>query len=77
MLRATAPLRAASSPSLRLIDWSQRSLPLGSANRRMLGAIRTWEQLLEVVLCDAELVALAPDLAAAEIDRVLRHPAHE
>jgi hypothetical protein len=43
----------------------------------MLGAIRTWEQLLEVVLCDAELVALAPDLAAAEIDRVLRHSAHE
>ncbi len=62
----------AQSPPLRLIDWSQRRLPIGQAARRMAGAARSWPHLLESLLADATLVAMAPALRAAEIDRVLR-----
>ncbi len=55
-----------------LIDWAQRRLPIGASTRRAAGTARTWEQLLELLLSDAELVAVAPDLVAAEIDLVLR-----
>lgn len=57
---------------LPLIDWAQRRLPIGASTRRIAGGARSWSQLLELLLADAYLVAMAPDLAAAEVDRVLR-----
>jgi GT2 family glycosyltransferase len=73
LLRETLPHeRIAQAPSLRLIDWAQRRLPLGPAVRSMAGAARSWTQLLEVLLSDPDLAAVAPRLAAAEIDQVLR-----
>jgi GT2 family glycosyltransferase len=59
-------------PPLQLIDWVQRRLPIGATTRRTVGAARTWAQLLELLLADANLVAVAPDLAASDIDRILR-----
>jgi len=59
-------------PSLLLIDWAQRCLPIGTWTRRALGGARSWEQLLEVLLADASLMAIAPDLTAAGVDGVLR-----
>jgi len=73
MLREPLPQEGlAEAPSLRLIDWAQRRLPIGPAVRSMAGAARSWHQLLEVLLSDPELVGLAPGLLAAEVDRVLR-----
>jgi len=60
------------SPPPRLLDWSQRRLPISAPTRRAVGAARTWPQLLELLLADARLISFAPHLAAAEIDRVLR-----
>jgi glycosyltransferase involved in cell wall biosynthesis len=57
---------------LPLIDWAQRRLPLGASTRRTAGGARTWAQLLELLLSDANLVAVAPELVAAEVDRILR-----
>ena len=64
--------RTAQAPSLRLIDWSQRRLPIGRNARVMAGAARSWPHLLESLLSDTTLVAMAPELVAAEVDRVLR-----
>jgi len=59
-------------PPPRLIDWAQRRLPLGSATQAMAGSTASWLELLEVVLSDPAIAALAPNLAAAGIDRLLR-----
>jgi GT2 family glycosyltransferase len=57
---------------LRSIDWVQRRLPLPPASRSRVGAAGNFTSLLEDVLADAEILALAPRLASAGIDRVLR-----
>ncbi len=57
---------------LPLIDWAQRRLPIGAATRRTAGGARTWAQLLELLLSDTKLVSVAPELAAAEVDHILR-----
>ena len=57
---------------LPLIDWAQSRLPIESFTRRAAGAARTWAQLLEVLLADANLVSVAPNLMAAEVDGLLR-----
>jgi GT2 family glycosyltransferase len=73
LLREPLPQeRMTQAPPLRLIDWLQRRLPLGHDSRRMAGAARSWTQLLELLLSDPILVAEAPNLASAEIDRLLR-----
>lgn len=73
LLREPLPhARVAVSPPQRLLDWIQRRLPVGPASRRLAGAASSWLQLLEVLLADADFVASAPDLAAAQIDQVLR-----
>ena len=59
-------------PPLRLIDWAQQRLPLDPATRRTLGGARSWTQLLEVLLSDPCLTALAPELDAAGVSPVLR-----
>jgi O-antigen biosynthesis protein len=56
---------------LPLIDWAQRRLPITAYTRRTAGGARTWAQLLELLLSDANLVSVAPELAAAEVDRIL------
>jgi O-antigen biosynthesis protein len=60
------------TPPLQLIDWAQRRLPINASTRRTAGAVRTWAQLLEILLADAGLVAIAPHLAEAEVDSILR-----
>jgi GT2 family glycosyltransferase len=73
MLREELPhSRLEQGPPLPLIDWAQRRLPLSSFTRRACGGARTWAQLLELLLSDVQLVAAAPYLLAAELDRVLR-----
>jgi len=73
LLREALPhTKLADTPSLHLIDWAQRTMPISAFTRRTLGGARTWAQVLELLLSDANLVALAPDLAAAEIDSLLR-----
>jgi O-antigen biosynthesis protein len=73
LLREALPhIEVEKTPPLALIAWAQKHLPISLATRRALGAIRTWAQLLEVLLSDAHLVRLAPDLAEAGIDTVLR-----
>jgi len=73
MLRGRLPQESiAPTPALRLIDWVQRRLPLGPFTRSRAGAARSWAQLLELVLSDQEMAAIASNLASAEIDRVLR-----
>ena len=62
----------APSPPFRLIDWAQQRLPLDTGTRRILGGARSWAQMLEVLLSDPGLTALAPDLDAAGICPVLR-----
>jgi O-antigen biosynthesis protein len=57
---------------LPLVDWAQRRLPLDVATRRSVGAARNWSQLLELLLADPNLIALAPHLVTAEVDRLLR-----
>jgi len=63
--------RFARSPPLRLIDWVQRRLPVDPGVRRVAGAADSWIALLELVLSDPAIIALAPPLAEAGIDRVL------
>ena len=60
------------SPPLRLIDWAQRRLPLEPAARSSAGAARAWGELLELLLAERGLTALAPSLMEAGIDEVLR-----
>ena len=60
------------TPPLPLLDWVQKRLPIGTSTMRVCGGARTWTQLLELLLSDASLVAVAPQLAEAEIDAVLR-----
>lgn len=73
LLREALPhTKLADTPSLHLIDWAQRTMPISASTRRTLGGARTWAQVLELLLSDTNLVALAPDLAAAEIDSLLR-----
>src|SRR3984957_11560066 len=50
--------RTAQVPALRLIDWSQRRLPIGRNARIMAGAARSWPHLLESLLSDTTLVAM-------------------
>lgn len=72
LLREALPhVETENTPPLHLIDWSQRSLPIGDLTRRRLGAVRTWAQLLEVLFSDSNLVGVAPELALAEIDSIL------
>jgi GT2 family glycosyltransferase/predicted O-methyltransferase YrrM len=61
-----------STPSFRLIDWVQRRLPIDASTRRVAGGVRTWAQLLELLLSDANLVAIAPHLVAADVYSILR-----
>jgi O-antigen biosynthesis protein len=73
LLRESLPhMQLEETPPLRLIDWSQRNLPIDPSTGRRLGGARTWAQLLEILFSDPGLVAITPDLAAAEIDSVLR-----
>ena len=73
LLRETLPHEAFSAaPSLRLIDWVQRRLPLDPTIRVSAGAARTWGELLELLLAERSLVALAPSLLEAGIDEILR-----
>jgi O-antigen biosynthesis protein len=60
------------APPLKLIDWVQRRLPLTPSTRLTVGGARTWAQLLELLLADRSLIAVAPYLAAANVDGVLR-----
>ncbi|MBV8362789.1 MAG: glycosyltransferase family 2 protein [Deltaproteobacteria bacterium] len=73
LLREALPhTELADSPPLQLIDWAQRTIALDASTRRTLGGARTWAQVLELLLADRNLAALVPDLAAAEIDSILR-----
>jgi GT2 family glycosyltransferase len=60
------------TPPFVLIDWVQRRLPISAGTRRASGLARTWIQLLELLLSDAEFMTVAPHLAAAGVDSVLR-----
>ena len=60
------------NPPLHLIDWAQRKLPLATVSRTALGAVRTWTQLLEVLLSDRSLLSLSSELANADLDVPLR-----
>ena len=60
------------APPLKLLEWVQRHLPLQAATRLTVGVARTWTQLLELLLADRALVALAPYLADADVDHLLR-----
>jgi GT2 family glycosyltransferase len=73
LLRETLPHEAASaSPPLRLIDWVQRRLPIDPGTRLSAGAARTWGELLELLLAERSVAALAPSLMEAGIDEILR-----
>jgi GT2 family glycosyltransferase len=73
LLRETLPhSKLEDTPPLELIDWAQRRLPMSASTRCTLGGARTWAQILELLLSDANFVAVAPDLAAADIDSILR-----
>src|ERR1700722_18357532 len=60
------------APSLRLIDWAQRRLPIEARTRLALGSARTWTHLLEILLADPRLLSLSEALVNAEIDATLR-----
>jgi O-antigen biosynthesis protein len=60
------------APSLSLIDWAQRRLPMGASTRLSIGAARTWAQLLELLLSDATLAATSAQLAEADVQLILR-----
>jgi GT2 family glycosyltransferase len=73
LLRESLPHeRLAASPPLRLIDWAQRRLPLEPQSRTRAGAARSWVDLLELLLSDRTLAALADNLRAAGVDQLLR-----
>src|SRR5579864_3093124 len=73
LLREELPHGKSDGPPLfQLIDWAQRRLPVGASTRRATGGARTWAQLLELLLSDSQLISIAPHLAEAEIDSVLR-----
>ena len=73
LLREELPqAKSDGAPLFQLIDWAQRRLPISASTRRAAGGARTWAQLLELLLADAELMSFAPHLAAAEVDGVLR-----
>lgn len=73
LLREDLPHSALdSSPSLRLIDWAQRRLPITASTRLSIGAARTWAQLLELLLSDANLVGTSPQLVEADVQPILR-----
>jgi GT2 family glycosyltransferase len=73
LLREELPHGKSDGPPLfQLIDWVQRRLPVSGSTRRAAGGARTWAQLLELLLSDPQLISIAPHLAAAEIDSVLR-----
>jgi hypothetical protein len=57
---------------LRMIDWMQTRLPVTESTRRAAGVVRSWEQAVELLLSDSALILLAPHLAAAGVDGVLR-----
>ncbi len=69
LLREPAPQASLDdTPSLRLIDWAQRRLPLSEPSRIALGTARTWTQLLELLFADRQLVGLSQEMIDAEID---------
>jgi len=58
-------------PSLSLVDWAQRRLPIRESTRIAIGGARTWAQLLEVLLADPTLTSLSPELIAVNIQPIL------
>jgi GT2 family glycosyltransferase len=73
LLRESLPHeRLGAAPSFSLLDWVQARLPLEPATRCMAGAARSWVQLLELLLADAQFLACAATLVQAEIDVLLR-----
>lgn len=73
LLREKLPHAALSDVLLfPVIDWAQQRLPISLWTRRTTGGARTWTQLLELLLADPSLIAVAPALVEAEVDRVLR-----
>jgi O-antigen biosynthesis protein len=60
------------APPLKLIDWVQRRLPLTYSTCVAVGGARSWAQLLELLLADPSLIAVAPYLAEANVDGILR-----
>jgi GT2 family glycosyltransferase len=60
------------APPLKLLDWAQRCLPLTPPTRLTVGSVRNWPQLLELLLADRSLAAVAPYLAEANVDGILR-----
>lgn len=74
LLRETLPHeKLANVALLPLIDWVQNRLPIDASTRCAAGVARSWAQLLELLLADAKLIAFAPELAAVEVDRILRN----
>jgi GT2 family glycosyltransferase len=73
LLREPLPqAKRAAAPALRLLDWAQKRLPLGPTARAAAGAAGSWTLLLEGLLADPTLIALAPHLVTAGIDRLCR-----
>lgn len=60
------------NPSLYLTDWAQRRLPLTAQSRTALGVVKTWTQLLELLLSDNALLSCSKELEQAEIGGLLR-----
>jgi GT2 family glycosyltransferase len=72
LLREALPHEAwAPAPPPRLADWAQRRLPLSPPARAAAGGARSWTLLLEGLLAEPVVIALAPALQTAGIDRVL------
>jgi GT2 family glycosyltransferase len=64
--------RFAEMPPFNLLDWAQRRLPLRPGTRRAVGAARSWNHLLELVLSDAGILDLTPTFREAGIDACLQ-----
>ncbi len=83
MLRHPFPAgRFPDTPPLALIHWAQTTLPINARTRLHLGLARTWALLLEALLADLKLMALAPELLSAGVattlaERVARDPAFQ
>ena len=60
------------APSQKLIGWIQERMPLSPFTRSACALARTWNQLLEVLLADAQLAALSEDLVQAGAHGILR-----